>query len=257
MSPSQRRPQKRTAGDEALVRINKYLATAGVASRRKADELIEEGRVKVNGVVVTSLGVKIHPERDKVFVDAKQVALLDDLVYIVMNKPHDCITTASDERGRTTVMDFVRVRERVFPIGRLDRHTTGVLLLTNDGDFANRLMHPSHEVKKAYQVTLDQALAPEHASKLSAGIRLSDGKTKPAEIVYVPGGKNKVIGVVLHEGKNRQIHRMFEAIGYKVERLDRVAYAGITYDGLKRSAWRHLTKHEVRTLKTIAGMEPA
>jgi pseudouridine synthase len=253
MSPSHRRP-KPTPGGESLVRLNKFLSTAGVSSRRKADELIEEGRVRVNGVVVTSLGVKIHPERDKVFVDAKQVALLDDLVYLVMNKPHDCITTASDERGRATVMDYVKVRERVFPIGRLDRHTTGVLLLTNDGEFANRLMHPSHEVKKAYQVTLDGPLTPEHAHKLAAGIRLSDGKTKPAEIVFIPGGKNRVIGVVIHEGKNRQIHRMFEALGYHVAKLDRVAYAGITYDGLKRSAWRHLSTNEVRTLKSVAGL---
>lgn len=254
MSPSHPRPKKSASDGEQLVRLNKYLATAGVSSRRKADELIEEGRVKVNGAVVTSLGVKIHPDRDKIFVDQKQVALLDDLVYLVLNKPHDCITTASDERGRATVMDFVKVRERVFPVGRLDRHTTGVLLLTNDGDLANRLMHPSHEIKKAYQVSLDAPLTPEHAAKLSAGIRLSDGKTKPAEIVFIPGGKNKMVGIVIHEGRNRQVHRMFEALGYKVERLDRVAYAGITYDGIKRSGWRHLSKNEVRTLKGLAGL---
>jgi pseudouridine synthase len=239
------------------MRLNKFLATAGITSRRKADELIAEGKVRVNGEVVASLGVKIDPARDKVFVNQKQVTILDDLVYLVMNKPHDCITTASDERGRATVMDFVRVRERVFPVGRLDRHTTGVLLLTNDGEFANRLMHPRHEVKKAYQVTLDAPLEPEHAAKLSAGLRLSDGKTRPAEVVYIPGGKNKVIGVVIHEGKNRQIHRMFEALGYKVARLDRVAYAGITYDGLKRSAWRHLSTKEIHTLRKIAGLDEA
>ena len=254
MSPTKRRPPKSTPGSEHLVRLNKYLATAGVTSRRKADTLIEEGRVKVNGAAVTSLGTRIDPERDKVFVDGKQVVLLDDLVYIVFNKPHDCITTSSDDRGRLTVMDFVKVRERIFPVGRLDRHTTGVLLLTNDGEFANRLMHPKHEIKKAYQVTLDQPLTPEHASKLSAGLRLSDGKTKPAEIVFIPGGKNKVVGIVIHEGRNRQIHRMFEAIGYRVEKLDRVAYAGITFEGLKRSAWRHLSTHEVKKLKALAGL---
>ncbi len=236
------------------MRLNKFLATAGLTSRRKADELMEEGRVKVNGVVVASLGVRVDPAKDKVFVDGKQVVILDDMVYILFNKPHDCITTASDERGRATVMDYVKVRERVFPVGRLDRHTTGVLLLTNDGEFANRLMHPSHEVKKAYQVTLDQPLTAEHVAKLSAGIRLSDGKTKPAEILLLQGGKNKVVGVVIHEGRNRQVHRMFEALGYHVAKLDRVAYAGLTYEGLKRSAWRHLSTNEVRKLKTLAGL---
>ena len=254
MSPTKRRPSPSADAAASGVRLNKFLATAGLTSRRKADELMEEGRVKVNGTVVTSLGMRVDPASDKVFVDGKQIVILDDMVYIVFNKPHDCITTARDERGRPTVMDFVKVRERIFPIGRLDRHTTGVLLLTNDGEFANRLMHPSHEVKKAYQVTLDQPLTAEHSEKLSIGIRLSDGKTKAAEILLLPGGKNKVVGIVIHEGRNRQIHRMFEALGYHVAKLDRVAYAGLTYEGLKRSAWRHLSTNEVRKLKTLAGM---
>jgi pseudouridine synthase len=236
------------------VRLNKFLATAGIASRRKADEMIQEGKVRVNGTVVTGLGVKVNPATDKVFVNEKQVALLDDKVYIVFNKPNDCITTARDERGRTTVMDFVKVRERIFPVGRLDRKTTGVLLLTNDGEFANSLMHPSHGVTKAYRVTLDKALTSQHAEKLAGGIRLSDGKTKPAEVLSIQGGKNKVIGIVIHEGKNRQIHRMFEAVGYKVVKLDRVAYADITYEGIKRGSWRNLTKGEIAKLKEIGGM---
>ncbi len=237
------------------VRLNKFLATAGIASRRKADELIQEGRVRINGKVVTSLGVKVNPSIDKVFVNEKQVALLDDKVYIVFNKPNDCITTARDERGRTTVMDFVKVRERIFPVGRLDRKTTGVLLLTNDGEFANHLMHPRHEVKKAYRVTLDKPLTADHAEKLAGGIRLSDGKTKPAEVLSIHGGKNKVIGIIIHEGKNRQIHRMFEAVGYKIVKLDRVAYADITYEGLKRGSWRNLTKGEIGKLRELGGME--
>ena len=237
------------------VRLNKYLSTAGVCSRRKADEMIQEGKVKVNGSAVTNLGVKIDPSCDQVFVNGKQVVNLDEPVYIVFNKPKDCITTASDERGRTTVMDYVRVKERVYPIGRLDRDTTGVLFLTNDGKFANALMHPRHEVKKVYKATLDKPLVAEHAAKLRHGIRLSDGKTEPAEIHMIPGERNKTIGIVIHEGRNRQVHRMFEALGYTVEKLDRVACADITVEGLKRGEWRYLTKNELMQLKRHARIE--
>lgn len=248
-----RRPKSNV--DTGLVRLNKFLSMAGASSRRKADELMQEGRVRVNGTVVTSLGTKIDPARDTVFVNEKQVVMLDEPVYIVFNKPKDAITTAKDERGRATIMDYVHVRERVYPIGRLDRKTTGVLLLTNDGEFANRLMHPRHEVKKAYTVTLDKPLEPKDVKHLAGGIRLSDGKTKPAEVHLIPTGKNKVVGIVIHEGRNRQIHRMFEALGYVVEKLDRVAYADVTYEGLSRVRWRFLSKSEVRRLKEVAGME--
>jgi len=244
------KPEQHTA---PTVRLNKYLSMAGIASRRKADEMIQEGKVSVNGVVVKSLGVKIDPSRDKVFVNEKELVILDEPVYIVLNKPKDCITTAKDERGRTTIFDYVKVKERVYPIGRLDRNTTGVLLLTNDGEFANGLMHPKHKVSKAYKVTLDKAMAPHDAAKLAEGIRLSDGKTSPAEIMSVRGGKNKVVGIIIHEGRNRQIHRMFEALKYRVEKLDRVAYADVTYEGLPRGRFRHLTKGEVDNLKRKAG----
>ena len=235
------------------VRLNKYLSMAGIASRRKADEMIQEGKVTVNGIVVKSLGVKIDPARDKVFVNEKETVILDEPVYIVLNKPKDCITTAKDERGRSTIFDYVKVKERVYPIGRLDRNTTGVLLLTNDGEFANGLMHPKRKVSKAYKVTLDKAMAPHDAEKLAEGIRLSDGKTSPAEVMSIPGGKNKVVGIIIHEGRNRQIHRMFEALKYRVEKLDRVAYADVTYEGLPRGRFRHLTKGEVDNLKKKAG----
>ena len=238
-----------------LVRLNKFLASAGVASRRKADELILSERVKINGEPVATLGVKIDPAVHKVFVDGKQVALLDERVYIIFNKPKDCITTARDERGRTTVMDYVRVKQRVFPIGRLDRDTTGVLLLTNDGELANGLMHPKHKINKAYKVTLDKALRPEDADRLVKGVRLADGMTAPAEVHYVSPGKNKVIGIAIHEGRNRQVHRMFESLGYAVEKLDRVAYGDLSYEGLKRGEWRYLTKSEVRNLKEKMMME--
>ena len=238
-----------------MIRLNKFLSTAGVASRRSADRMIEDGLVKINGRVVTDLGVKIDPSHDKVFVNEKQVTILDEPVYIVFNKPKDCITTVRDERGRTTVMDYVKVKYRIYPIGRLDRNTSGVLLLTNDGGFANQIMHPRNEVKKAYRATLDKPLTREDVEKLSAGIRLSDGMTQPAEIFIVPGGKNKVIGIVIHEGRNRQIHRMFEALGYEIHKLDRVGYADITYEGLPRGRWRYLTTREVFKLKKIAGIE--
>lgn len=247
---------KHNSFGSGAVRLNKYLATSGVCSRRKADLYIEEGRISVNGKVVTDLGVKIDPMKDEVYFNEKQVVILDEPVYIVMNKPRDTITTSRDERGRTTVMDYVKIKQRVYPVGRLDRKTTGVLILTNDGDFANRLMHPRNEVRKAYKVLLKKALAPSDGEKLAAGVRLSDGKTKPAEVLTIPGGKGMLIGVVIHEGKNRQVHRMFEALGYEVEKLDRVAYAEITYDGLPRGKWRHLTRPELRRLKKLAGMEP-
>lgn len=239
---------------EGSVRLNKFLSMAGIASRRKADALIEEGKVRVNGKTVMGLGTKINPMHDKIFVNEKQVVVLDSPVYIVLNKPSDTITTSSDERGRMTVMQYVKTRERVFPIGRLDRKTTGVLLFTNDGEFANRLMHPKFEVEKAYKVTLDKPLTPADAEKISKGIRLSDGKTKPAEVHPLPESKGKAVGIVIHEGRNRQIHRMFEAIEYRVDKLDRVAYAGIEYTKLKRGEWRYLTKSEIRKLKTAAGI---
>jgi 23S rRNA pseudouridine2605 synthase len=240
---------------EKMIRLNKYLADAGVTSRRKADELISMGRVSVNNVKVNELGVKVDPYNDKIFVDGKQIVSLDRHVYIVFNKPKDCITTLHDERGRPTVMDYIKVRERIFPIGRLDRNTTGVLLLTNDGELANGLMHPRSEVKKAYRVTLDEPLSSENAEKLRKGIRLPDGITKTAEIIYIRGGKNKIIGIIIHEGRNRQVHRMFEAIGYAIKKLERVAFADITCEGLSRGGWRYLSNAELTSLRRLAGID--
>jgi pseudouridine synthase len=248
-------PNSRPASGPSLVRLNKFLSTAGVASRRKADTLILEGRVSVNSIVVDGLGAKVDPVKDRVFVDGKQISTLTHKsLYIVLNKPKDAITTASDERGRTTVMDYVKLNDRVFPIGRLDRNTTGVLLLTNDGEFANHMMHPRHEVSKAYRVTVDHPIGRPEMEKLAKGIRLSEGMTGEAEVVPIPGKKNKELGIVIREGKNRQIHRMFEALGFEVVKLDRVAYAGITYQGLPRGKWRFLTRTEVRSLRRVIGM---
>lgn len=239
----------------AVIRINRYLSMCGVASRRKADQLVLQGKVEVNGRVLTDLGTKINPARDKVFVDGKQVTRVHDYVYLVMNKPKDTITTLNDEKGRTTVMSLVKTRQRVYPIGRLDRNTTGVLLLTNDGEFAHRLMHPKYEIPKSYHVTLTAPLKPEDGDRLRKGIRLEDGSTAPAEVYILPGSNRKEIGITIHEGRNRQVRRMFESLGYEVKKLDRVAYGPITKEGLRRGATRALTHVEVQRLREMAGWD--
>ncbi len=245
-------PAQRAPGQ---VRINRYLSMCGIASRRKAEDLVVEGRVSVNGVTISSLATTLVPGRDRVFVDGKEVAHIDAPIYLVLNKPKDTITTMSDERGRATVMDYVHARKRVFPIGRLDRNTTGVLLLTNDGEFANRLMHPRHGVPKAYRVTCDEAVTREHLRALRDGIDLTEGRTAPAEVLSIPGGRGREVGITICEGWNRQVRRMFEELGYDVRKLDRVAYGPVTTEGLPRGATRALTPGEVRRLRSLAGME--
>lgn len=240
-----------------LIRINRYISMCGLASRRKADELILNGKVEVNGKVMRDLGLKINPRHDKVFVDGKQAAQVYDYVYLVMNKPKDTITTLSDEKGRPTVMSLVKSKQRVYPVGRLDRNTTGVLILTNDGDFANHLMHPKYEIPKSYHVTLATAVTREDAEKLGRGMRLEDGTTAPAEVYIIPGSRGKEVGIVIHEGRNRQVRRMFESLGYDVKKLDRVAYGPVTREGLKRGETRNLTRHEIRELRKMAGMPDA
>jgi 23S rRNA pseudouridine2605 synthase len=245
---------QREPGADSKIRLNRYLSMCGVASRRKADELITAGKVSLNGAIVKDLGVRIDPERDRVFVDGKQVVRFREPVYMVMNKPKDTITTLHDERGRSSIMDLLHTRERVYPIGRLDRNTTGVLLLTNDGEFANRLMHPRFEVPKSYEVTCDSPVTREHLRQLSKGVPLEDGVTAPAAVAALPGGKGKEIGITIREGRNRQVRRMFEHLGYAVVKLDRVAYGPVTKAGLPRGATRRLTRPELRELRRIAGM---
>ena len=236
------------------IRINRYLSMCGVASRRKADEMVLEGKVEINHVIVRDLGTKIDPQRDKVYINGKQIVQVHDFVYLVMNKPKDTITTLSDERGRTTVMSLVRSKHRVYPVGRLDRNTTGVLLFTNAGEFANRLMHPKFEIQKSYLVTCETAVKAEHVEQLRKGMRIEDGKTAAAEVYVMPHSKGKEIGIIIHEGRNRQVRRMFEAFGYVVKKLDRVAYGPVTKEGLARGATRSLTRPEVRKLKELTGM---
>ena len=234
--------------NDSTVRLNRFLSMSGVTSRRKADELIAAGRVSVNGRTVSDLGTKIDPSADTVFLDGRQVAAVAPKLYVLLNNPKDTITTLSDERGRRSVRDFINTDRRIFPVGRLDRHTTGVLILTNDGDFANAVMHPRNKVSKTYLVTTDRPVAPEDLRRLAAGIRLSDGLTAPAEAGTLPGTKNTVVEITIREGRNRQIHRMFEAAGYEVRKLDRIAYGPVTCDGLPRGAWRYLSPVEVRSL---------
>jgi 23S rRNA pseudouridine2605 synthase len=227
----------------------------GIASRRKAEQLVLDGKVRVDGRIINDLATKIDPGRNKVFVSGRHIVPTYEYLYLVMNKPRDTITTLSDERGRTTVMSLLKTKRRVYPIGRLDRNTTGVLLFTNDGEFANGLMHPKHEVPKSYKVTCDKSLARESLEKLSKGIRLEDGLTGPADVYVIPGGRGKEIGITIHEGRNRQVRRMFESLGYDVLKLDRVAYGPITKEGLGRGETRSLTRPEVRKLKMMAGID--
>jgi len=248
-----KRPLK--SDPEGTVRINRYLSMCGIASRRKAEQLVLDGKVQINHHVVTDLATKVRLGSDKVYVDGKQVVRVHDFIYLVMNKPKDTITTLNDERGRTTVMSLLRSKQRVYPIGRLDRNTTGVLLFTDDGDFANRLMHPKFEVPKSYQVTLDKSLSPDHRDQLRKGIRLEDGLTAPAEVYVLPQGRGKEIGIVIHEGRNREVRRMFEHFGYTVLKLDRAAYGPVTKEGLARGATRSLTRSELRALRALAGIE--
>jgi 23S rRNA pseudouridine2605 synthase len=232
------------------IRLNKYLAMAGIASRRKCDELIESGIVKVNGRTVTELGTKVT-ERDTVTVKGKIINVKEKRIYILLNKPNDYITTVKDEKDRKTVMDIVKVKERVFPIGRLDRKTTGVLLLTNDGDLANRLMHPRHMVIKEYKVTLDKSVKRDTLKKIFEGVELEDGIAKAAEVY---NGKANEVFISVHEGRNHLVRRIFEKLGFTVEKLDRIRYAGFSYEGLARGEWRQLRSSEVLKLKELLQM---
>ncbi|MEZ4721965.1 MAG: pseudouridine synthase [Flavobacteriales bacterium] len=235
-----------------LIRLNKYLSVAGICSRREADTFIEQGLVTVNGQVVTELGTKVKPT-DEVRYAGERVKA-EVLRYILLNKPKDCITTLSDERGRSTVMGLVKnaCRERVFPVGRLDRNTTGLLLLTNDGDMAKKLSHPSHEIRKVYHVITDKNVSIADLKKLESGVELDDGMAKADAALFAGDGSvRNEIGMEIHSGKNRVVRRMFAALGYEVTRLDRAAFAGLSKKGLPRGRWRFLTEKEVSYLKML------
>ncbi|TAL70595.1 MAG: rRNA pseudouridine synthase [Bacteroidetes bacterium] len=239
-------------GSGAPVRLNKYLADAGIASRRKADELIKQGLVSVNNHVITDLGTKIK-STDRVSVNGNPVKMNQKLVYILLNKPKDYITTTSDEKSRKTVLDIVRSSKRIYPVGRLDRNTTGVLLLTNDGELAYRLTHPKYEIERVYNATLDKNLTVQDAKKIAEGIELDNEHTSPCEIIINPKNKSNVI-LTLIEGKNHEVKRIFEKFGYTVKKLDRKYFAGISTQGLTRGQYRHLKLYELQMLKKFTGL---
>lgn len=236
-----------------LLPLNKYIAHSGICSRRDAAELVREGKVTVNGKPVTEPGTKVIPS-DTVKVNGKKITISSHFVYILLNKPKDYITTAEDPQGRRTVLDLIRhaTTERVFPVGRLDRNTSGVLLLTNDGDLAQKLAHPSHEIKKIYHVTLDKALAHGDFEKIAAGgIVLEDGPAHVDALAYADSKDKTQIGLEIHSGRNRIVRRIFEHLGYDVRGLDRVMYAGLTKKNVQRGKWRLLTEKEIRILKYL------
>ncbi len=231
------------------IRLNKYMTNAGLCSRREADEYILQGLIKVNGNVVTELGTKIS-HSDVVEYDEKIVAL-EKKCYILLNKPKDCVTTSDDPNGRLTVMDLVKgaCEERIYPVGRLDRNTTGVLLLTNDGDLASKLTHPKFVKKKIYHVWTDKDIAEDDMQRIADGIELDDGPIHADAISYATETDRNQAGIEIHSGRNRIVRRIFESLGYHVTKLDRVYFAGLTKKNLPRGRWRYLTQEEVNYLK--------
>lgn len=256
--PDKRKPKPRSGGfkkeksADPSIRLNKFIANAGVCSRREADVLIQNGAIKVNGVIVTELGAKIMPG-DKVHY-GKQKLSNQKKVYVLLNKPKDYITTVDDPQQRKTVLHLLgnTIRERLYPVGRLDRNTTGLLLLTNDGEMTKKLTHPSHGVRKMYHVHLDKKLSKADMLRIAEGISLGGEKVVPDSIAWANPENPKEVGIELHSGQNRVVRRIFEQLGYKVTRLDRVVYAGLTKKDLPRGKWRHLTEKEVGFLQMIS-----
>ncbi len=232
------------------IRLNKYLANAGVCSRREADAFIQAGVVTVNGTVVTELGTKVKRTDEVKFHD--QPVTLEKKVYVLLNKPKDYVTTSDDPQQRKTVMDLVKdvCPERIYPVGRLDRNTTGVLLLTNDGDLASKLTHPKFLKKKVYHVFLDKNVAAEDLQKIADGIDLEDGEVHADAVEYASPEDKSQVGIEIHSGKNRIVRRIFEALGYRVTKLDRVQFAGLTKKNVRRGDWRFLTEQEVEMLRS-------
>jgi pseudouridine synthase len=238
-----------------MVRLNKFISMCGAASRRKADELIAEGQVLVNGNPITELGFKIHRQKDEVMVSGTPLREPRRKLYILLHKPKDTITTTQDDQNRKTVIDLLNINDRVYPVGRLDRNTTGVLLLTNDGELATRLMHPSYGVEKEYVAQLDKKFVRADLPTLTGGMRLKDTGEKVSECKAEILGDGQAVWLKIHEGKNRQVHRMFWNLGYDVKKLERVAYAELTIGKLRRGEWRRLLPDEIRRLYKQAKLE--
>jgi 23S rRNA pseudouridine2605 synthase len=252
-NPRKIRSHTTGSGKDDLIRLNKYISNAGICSRREADKLISSGVIKVNGKTVTELGTKIRFS-DKVRY-GEQALSKEKFRYLLLNKPKGYITTTDDPQERKTVMILISgaCRERIYPVGRLDRNTTGLLLFTNDGDIAKKLTHPRFGTKKVYFVVLDKKLTVDDKNKIAAGIELEDGLIKVDAIEFTGEAEDhKQVGIELHSGKNRIVRRIFEKLNYKVVKLDRVLYAGLTKKGLPRGKWRFLEEHEINLLKIIS-----
>lgn len=233
------------------IRLQKYLAEAGIASRRKAEELIQQGKVKVNNVIVTELGTKINPEKDKIEYEGKTIIREDEKVYILLNKPIGYVTTAKDQFNRDSVLDLVKVKQRIVPVGRLDMYTSGALLLTNDGDFVYQVTHPKHEIEKTYTVTLKGMITKTTIEMLKKGVKIEDYVTRPAKvrILKIEEDKNQSrLEITIHEGKNRQIRKMCEAVGHRVLALHRSKIAGIGVKELPLGKWRYLSENEINQI---------
>ena len=242
--------EKEKTSSPTEVRLNRYIANAGICSRREADQLIADGKVMVNGKVVTELGMKVK-KSDKVVYQGKTLSP-EKPVYVILNKPKDFITTVDDPKNRKTVMRLVQkaCEERIYPVGRLDRMTTGLLLFTNDGELAKRLLHPSHNIRKIYQVELDRPITTQDFENILTGIKLEDGMV-PVDQLAIIENDNKKLGIEIHIGRNRIIRRLFEHLGYKVVKLDRVVFGGLTKKDLPRGTFRHLSPREVQNLKNM------
>jgi 23S rRNA pseudouridine2605 synthase len=235
---------------DVVMPLNKFLAHCGICSRRDAIALIAEGKVKVNAEIMTEPGYKVQPT-DEVIYNTKKLFVTKNLVYILLNKPKDYITTTEDPQGRRTVLQLIQkaTDERVYPIGRLDRNTSGVLLLTNDGDLTQKLSHPSYEIKKIYEVKLDKNLTKTDFDRILSGLTLEDGPIYVDSLAYADSKDKSIIGIEIHSGRNRIVRRIFEYLGYDVKGLDRVMYAGLTKKNVERSKWRYLSDKEIRVLK--------
>ena len=251
--PPTTNPKLQTTNSAAVfseMPLNKFIAHCGVGSRRDAVPLIKEGKITVNGNVVTEPGFKVT-DKDVVMFNGKKLFVTKNMVYILLNKPKDYITTTDDPQGRKTVLQLIKhaTSERIYPIGRLDRNTSGVLLFTNDGELTQRLTHPSYNVKKVYEVKLDKPVTKAHFDKIVNGITLEDGEIHADALAYADANDKSIIGIEIHSGRNRIVRRIFEHFGYDVKALDRVMYAGLTKKNVERGKWRYLSEKEIRLLK--------
>jgi len=233
--------------------LNKFVAHCGVGSRREAVPIIKEGKITVNGNIITEPGFKVT-EKDVIMFNGKKLFVTKNMVYILLNKPKDYITTTDDPQGRKTVLQLIKnaTSERIYPIGRLDRNTSGVLLFTNDGELTQRLTHPSYNIKKVYEVKLDKPVTKAHFDKIVTGIKLDDGEIHADALAYADSNDKAIIGIEIHSGRNRIVRRIFEYFGYDVKALDRVMYAGLTKKNVERGKWRYLSEKEIRLLKYSA-----